>query len=165
MSDLQKEIGDFLHRPALAGLEGGVQLTALPEGHVILMLGRAGASSPALDGLRLAGPGQWFLVGDAPLSAAEVAALAATPDCAISDQSHGRARIAVVGPCAAALLAKGTALDLEGLAVGASATTLLGPIGVHLTRTGPEAFELMALRSFAVSLWTDLMEMAAEYEG
>ncbi|PJN92673.1 hypothetical protein CNY89_27640 [Amaricoccus sp. HAR-UPW-R2A-40] len=44
-------------------------------------------------------------------------------------------------------------------------STMLGPIGVHLTRTGPEAFEVMALRSFAVSLWTDLMEMAAEYNG
>lgn len=162
----ETETGGFLQRFALAGLEGGgVQVAALPEGHVVLILGRAGAPAPALDGLRPAGPGQWFLVGDAPLSEAGFAAVAATPDCAVSDQSHGRTRIAVAGPRAAALLAKGVALDLEGLSVGASATTLLGPIGVHLTRTGPEAFEVMALRSFAVSLWTDLMEMAAEYNG
>ena len=47
---------------------------------------------------------------------------------------------------------------------GASAQTLIGPIGVHLTRTGPRAFELMVLRGFADSLWHDLDGMAAEYE-
>ena len=159
MSDL----GDgFTHRPALAGpVGGGARVTALPEGGVLHLLARAGAPAPELDGLRAAGPGQWFLVSEAP---ADVAALAARfPDLAICDQGHGRVRIAVEGPRAAEMLAKGTAVDLERMAVGASAQTLIGPIGAHLTRTGDQAFELMVLRGFADSLWRDLEAMAAEW--
>ncbi len=150
------------HRPALSGQTGvGARITALPEGGVVLLLGRAGAPAPDLAGLRPAGPGQWLLVSDAPV---DIAALAARlPDVAVCDQGHGRVRIAVEGPRAAAMLAKGTAVDLERMAVGASAQTLVGPIGVHLTRTGEAAFELMVLRGFAESLWHDLGEMAAEY--
>ena len=147
-----------------AALGGGVTVTALPEGHVVLLLAKAGAPMPAVEGLRPAGPGQWFLVGDAPLTEAEMAALATrVPDVALSDQSHGRVRIAVAGPRAVAMLAKGTAVDLERMPVGHSATTLIGPLGVHLTRTGEMAFELMVLRSFAAALWHDLEAMAAEY--
>jgi sarcosine oxidase subunit gamma len=61
------------------------------------------------------------------------------------------------------MLAKGVAVDLETLPVGASATTMVGPLGVHLTRTGVSSFELIVLRSFAVALWRDLSAMAAEY--
>lgn len=155
----------YLHRAALDGaLGGGVTLRALPEGHVVLLLARAGAQAPDVPGLRPAGPGQWFLVGDAPLGAEELAALAARlPDVAVSDQSHGRVRVAVSGGRVAAMLAKGTALDLEALPVGASATTLVGPLGVHVTRTAAESYELMVLRSFAAALWHDLEAMAAEY--
>lgn len=151
----------FVHRPALGG---GATLRALPEGCVVLLLGRAGAPAPDVEGLRAAGPGQWFLVGDAPLGPKGPAALAARfPGMALSDQSHGRVRIVVEGDKAAAMLAKGTAVDLDGLGIGASATTLVGPLGVHLTRTGATAFELMVLRSFAAALWHDLEAMAAEY--
>lgn len=157
---------DLLHRPALGGpIAGGVTLTALPEGRVLHLLARAGAPAPDLDGLRPMAPGQWLLVGDHPMDGAEVARLAARlPDVAICDQSHGRVRIAVAGPRAAAMLAKGTAVDLDAMAVGASAATLVGPIGVHLTRTGGQAFELVVLRGFAESLWHDLAAMAAEYD-
>ena len=104
------------------------------------------------------------MVGDAPLSAEDFAALVARlPDVAVSDQSHGRVRIVVEGAKAAAMLAKGTAVDLEGMAVGASANTLVGPLGVHLTRTARCATKLMVLRSFAEALWHDLEVMAAEY--
>lgn len=147
-----------------AALGGGVAVAALPEGHVVLLLAKAGAPAPDVEGLRPAGPGQWFLVGDAPLTEAGRAALAARlPGVALSDQSHGRVRIAVSGPQAVAMLAKGTAVDLERMEIGQSATTLVGPLGVHLTRTGTAAFELMVLRSFAAALWHDLDVMAAEY--
>lgn len=152
----------FTHRSALSGsVGGGARITALPEGGVLHLLGRAGAPAPELEGLRAAGPGQWFLVSGAPL---DVAALAARfPNLAICDQGHGRARIAVEGPRAADMLAKGTAVDLERMALGASAQTLVGPIGAHLTRTGEQAFELLVLRGFADSLWHDLEAMAAEW--
>ena len=91
------------------------------------------------------------------------ALVARLPDVAVSDQSHGRVRIVVEGAQAAEMLAKGTAVDLEGMAVGASASTLVGPLGVHLTRTSAVRYELMVLRSFAEALWHDLEMMAAEY--
>lgn len=155
----------FTHRQVLHGTAGsGVTLQPLPEGHVVLLLARAGAPAPDVPGRRPAGPGQWFMVGEAPLSAEELAALVARlPDVAVSDQSHGRVRIVVEGARAAEMLAKGTAVDLEGLAVGASASTLVGPLGVHLTRTSAASYELMVLRSFAEALWHDLEVMAAEY--
>lgn len=155
-------VGEFTHRSALAGpVGGGARITALPEGGVLHLLGRAGSPAPELDGLRAAGPGQWFLVSDAPFDAAALAAR--FPDLAISDQGHGRVRIAVEGPRAADMLAKGTAIDLERMPLGASAQTLVGPIGAHLTRTGEQSFELMVLRGFAASLWHDLEAMAAEW--
>lgn len=142
---------------------GGVTLAVRAEGHVLQLLARAGAPAPAIAGLRPAGPGQWFLVGDGPLAPEALAA--DLPDVAVCDQSHGRVRIAVQGPDAQELLARGTGLDLAGFEHGRSAATLLGPIGVHLTRTGEEAFELLVLRSFAEALMHDLQAMAAEYEG
>ena len=155
----------FSHRSALGGaLGGGVTLRALPEGRVVLLLTRAGAAAPALDALRPAGPGQWFLVADTQLGPDDLGEIAATlPDVAVSDQSHGRVRIAVEGAKAAAMLAKGTAVDLDALPVGESTTTLIGPLGVHLTRTGETGFELMVLRSFAAALWHDIETMASEY--
>ncbi|MGD9509690.1 MAG: sarcosine oxidase subunit gamma [Geminicoccaceae bacterium] len=157
--------GIFTHRRALHGAGGsGVTLQARPEGHVVLLLTRAGAQAPDIPGLRPAGPGQWYLVGDAPLSVEEFAALVARlPDIAVSDQSHGRVRIAVEGARAPAMLAKGTALDLEAMVIGASTNTLVGQLGVHLTRTAAASYELMVLRSFAEALWHDLEVMAAEY--
>lgn len=153
------------HRQALHGAGGdGVTLKALPEGHVVLLLTRAAAQVPDVSELRPAGPGQWFMVGDVPLTAKEFAALVSRlPDVAVSDQSHGRVRIVVEGAMAPAMLAKGTAVDLEALAVGACATTLVGTLGVHLTRTAATTYELMVLRSFAEALWDDLEAMAAEY--
>jgi sarcosine oxidase, subunit gamma len=163
MSDARLEV--ITHRQALRGAGGnGVMLTAMPEGHVVLLLTRAGAPAPAALGLRPAGPGQWLMVGDAPLGAEDLTALVARlPDVVVIDQSHGRVRIMVGGAQAAEMLAKGTAVDLEALAVGASASTLVGPLGVHLTRTTAVSYELVVLRSFAEALWHDLEAMAAEY--
>ena len=57
----------------------------------------------------------------------------------------------------------GHCIDLDALPVGASTATLVGPLGVHLTKTAETAYELMVLRSFAAALWHDLEAMAAEY--
>lgn len=151
----------FRNRPALGG---GVTLAPLTDGHVVMLLTRVGAAVPEASGLRAAGPGQWLMVGDAPLRPQDLADLGdRLPDVAVSDQSHGRVRIAVSGDKAAALLAKGTAVDLDALPAGQSVTTLVGQIGVHLTRIGEASFELIVLRSFASALWHDLEAMAAGY--
>lgn len=167
-------------RPALADrppiARSGVHIEALPEGTVLHLLANTSSpKTPALDAeakaaglsLRTLSPGQWFAVGATPFPFAELNDLKAIlkPKADIVDQSHGRVRIAIRGPMATRVLAKGTAVDfaLAEFPVGQSTTTLVGHIAVHLTRTGEEAFELIVLRGFAESLWDDLARMSVEF--
>lgn len=174
MADFQ-----LIHRPAVRGSftssTGAVTLQPLPEGRVIHVLGKpdggdlrqtlAGFAGTEPHGLRSAGPGQWFIVGDSPMTHDEFQAMAAriTPHAFLVDQSHGRVRIGLKGSRISDVLAKGTGVDLEGIDVGHSAMTLVGHISVHLTRTAPDAIELMVLRGFAESLWDDLVRMSREF--
>lgn len=177
----------LLHRPALAGAKSGsfgssstiarMTLTAMPEGHVLHVLAAQASGdigsviSQVGDGgahaVRPYSPGQWFVVGDAPLSAAELAdkASSLTGRASIADQSHGRVRIGITGASVEAVLAKGTAVDLdqERFVIGYSAMTLIGHISALITRTGTESFELLVLRGFAESLWDELIQMSLEF--
>jgi sarcosine oxidase subunit gamma len=174
MADFQ-----LVHRPAVheafASSTGAIALQPLPEGRVIHVLGKpdggdlrqilgefAGAKP---HGLRSAGPGQWFIVGDAPMTHDEFQAMAAklAQHAFLVDQSHGRVRIGLKGTRIADVLAKGTGVDLDCIAAGESAMTLVGHISVHLTRLAPDAIELMVLRGFAESLWDDLVRMSREF--
>lgn len=182
-------MADFalLHRPALADAMSGtfgapatgarITLTALPEGHVLHVLAARGSGDlqsliPRIsDGtphaVRSYGPGQWFVVGDAALSAAEI--FGRTPmlegRASIADQGHGRIRIGISGRAVETVLAKGTAVDLDPakFPVGHSAMTLIGHISALVTRTGAESFELLVLRGFAESLWDELIQMSLEF--
>jgi methylglutamate dehydrogenase subunit D len=83
----------------------------------------------------------------------------------MSDQSHGRIIIRVTGPKSRNVLAKGTPVDLhaEFFPVGKSAVTQMAHVGVHLTRTGGDSFELSVFRGFAESFWQWLTEQAEEF--
>jgi sarcosine oxidase subunit gamma len=170
------------HRPALAcarATRSGTSLTLQPltEGHVLQVLSSQGMtdirstlieiSDGANHAVRAAGPGQWFVVGDRPLSAREFLTLETrlAGKAALVDQSHGRIRISVSGIHAEAMLAKGTAVDLnkQSFSAGQTAMTLVGHISVHLTRIDPDSFEILVLRSFAEDLWNDLNRMSAEF--
>lgn len=177
----------LFHRSALAGAKTGsfgaastgsrIALTALSEGHVLHVLAAHGSGdlqslvAQIGDGgpfaVRAYGPGQWFVVGDAALSAADLSGKAAllASRASIADQSHGRVRIGIGGASVEAVLAKGTAVDLDqaNFAIGHSAMTLIGHISALITRTGVESFELMVLRGFAESLWDDLVQMSLEF--
>ena len=175
----------LVHKPALADVRyghfgnktptgPGIRLHARPETCLLHVIGAPGCAdiaallgtNPAYD-IRIAGPYQWFIVSDVALTASAVHDLETRlgDRAAISDQTHGRVRIAVSGPDASALLAKGTAIDLDPLHFPAdkSGMTLIGHIAVNLARTGPEAFEVTVLRGFAESLWNDLIHMGLEY--
>jgi sarcosine oxidase, subunit gamma len=155
-----------------------ISISALPEGHVIQILGKDGGpdlrsflSEKIGDGakfaVRIAAPFQWFVVGDRALSPGETATMleALHPHAAGVDQSHGRIRLRVEGSTVERLLAKGTGTDvsLEAFPVGYSTTTLIGHIAAHVTRVGEHAFEIMVLRGFAESLWDDFARMAQEF--
>ncbi|OLP60904.1 hypothetical protein BJF93_02185 [Xaviernesmea oryzae] len=164
------------HRPALGQRSPiqhpGIALEALPEGHVLHLLAAPEVDAGALQNaacrpLRPVSPGQWFLVGDEVLTPQALADLEARvkPLADLVDQGHGRVRIALSGPRARDVLAKGTAVDLGDPAfpIGHATPTLIGHIGVHLTRTDEDRFELLVLRGFAQNLWDELALMAAEY--
>jgi sarcosine oxidase subunit gamma len=83
----------------------------------------------------------------------------------VSDQSHGRVVIAVAGPKARAVLAKGSAVDFHPreFPPGAAATTQMAHIGVHVCRMGDDAFELSLFRGFCEHFWEWLTEQAEEF--
>lgn len=162
-------------RAPIAGKD--TTLEALPEGHVILIMGKPGDDTiknrivPLSDGtphaVRAAGPGQWFVVGDQPKTQGQLEALfsALGMDVHGVDQSAGRVRIHLYGVGVERVLAKGTAVDLalSSFPGGHATTTLIGHIATHITRTDEHSFELMVLRGFAESLWDDLVKMSLEY--
>ncbi|EJB01529.1 sarcosine oxidase gamma subunit [Rhizobium leguminosarum bv. trifolii WSM597] len=171
------------HKPVLAGTAysgisgAGIRLEALPEGHLLHVLGAIEPAALATElakadftssSIRKAGFRQWFVAGDAPLSPASLAALAAAlaGKAFVMDQSHGRVRIGISGRSSRLLLSKGTAIDLDPAVFpeGSSAMTMVGHISAQIARTGDDSFELTVLRSFAESLWDELRHMAASAE-
>lgn len=147
----------------------GLRLEALPEGHLLHVLGAIEPTALAAElakiglaksSIRKAGFRQWFVAGDEPLSPAGLDALAAAlaGKAFVMDQSHGRVRIGISGGSSRVLLSKGTAVDLDPavFAEGSSAMTMMGHISVQIARTGDDSFELTVLRSFAESLWDEL---------
>jgi sarcosine oxidase, subunit gamma len=147
----------------------GVRVAALPTGHVIQALEAAGAGdlretlSALADAtphaLRRAGPDGWYLVGERRWTRAMLAQAEATlgDRAALVDQSHGRVRIGLSGPGCRRLLATGTAVDLSDamFPVGAATETLFGHVGIHLTRVGEDAYEILVGRTFALTLWEE----------
>jgi methylglutamate dehydrogenase subunit D len=83
----------------------------------------------------------------------------------VSEQSHGRIIMRVAGPKSRSVLAKGTPVDLhaEAFPVGKCAVTQMAHVGVHLTRTGENSFELSVFRGFAESFWEWLTKQAEEF--
>ncbi|MDC9835167.1 sarcosine oxidase subunit gamma [Rhizobium binxianense] len=171
------------HKPVLAGTRytgisgAGIRLEALPEGHLLHVLGAIEPSALAAElakagfaksSIRKAGFRQWFIAGDEPLSPAGLDALAVAlaGKAYVMDQSHGRVRIGVSGRSSRALLSRGTAVDLDPAVFpeGHAAMTMVGHLSVQIVRTGDDSFELTVLRSFAESLWDDLTHMAASAE-
>lgn len=99
------------------------------------------------------GPGRALLVGRAaPEGLAGIAA--------VVEQGDGIACIRLDGPAAREVLARLVPLDLRDGAFpeGATARTLLGHMAVTLTRLGPEAWEVMGMRSMAATLVREVVE-------
>ncbi|HUR42970.1 MAG TPA: sarcosine oxidase subunit gamma family protein [Aestuariivirga sp.] len=83
----------------------------------------------------------------------------------VSDQSHGRVILRISGPKARKVLAKGTPVDLQAdeFPLDKSATTQMAHVGVHVTRTGEDAFELSVFRGFSENFWEWLTEQSEEF--
>lgn len=111
-------------------------------------------------------PGQWLL--SAPRGEEGTLAARAAAACeglaAVADQSHGRTTIAVSGPAARAVLARGCRLDLHPRAfgLGHAASTLIAQIGclVHQTDDAP-TFELTVFSTLADPFFRWLLDAGA----
>lgn len=117
--------------------------------------------------VQTAGPEQYFLIAEGREEGAlhrdlkeKLLGVAS-----VIDQSHGRVVIRIAGPKARAVLAKGTPVDVHEsvFAEGASAMTQMAHVGVHLTRVGPDAFDLSVFRGFSENFWEWLTSQAAEF--
>lgn len=100
-----------------------------------------------------AGRDQAFLIGTkAPENLSDHAAL--------TDQTDGWAVLTLQGPAAADALMRPFPLDLRATAfpLGCTARAPLNHMQAILTRTGPEAFEIMVFRSMARTAWAELAE-------
>lgn len=168
---------ELIHRPAIGAApqrgSDAFSMKALPEGTLIHILGKPGTDLGATlrdafgddaNRVRSFGPGQWLVVKDEPTDRADLqAAFEKVGVQAFAvDQTHGRIRIEVSGTSVALVLAKGTAVDVEGLGIGQSAMTMVGYISVHITRCAADRYELTVLRGFGQSLWDEIGDMSAD---
>lgn len=115
------------------------------------------------------GPDEWLIVGPPGREGDLVERLReelANQHAAVTDVSEARTVIAIAGPCARDLLAKGTSLDLHPRVFGSGRCAQSGMAGaamiLHQADDRP-AFELYILNSFADYLWTWLERAGADY--
>jgi sarcosine oxidase subunit gamma len=115
------------------------------------------------------GPDEWLLVGPGGRQAEWVSALRRALDgqhAAVIDWSEARTAIAISGPKARDLMAKGTPLDLHprAFAPGQCAQSVFAKTTMILDQIddGP-TYELYVLNSFADYLWAWLTRAGEEY--
>jgi methylglutamate dehydrogenase subunit D len=170
-----------LARVALPGRFGadkgdpGIELSVRHPASIVTVIARKGAAERLADVLQglegcnvhWAGFEQYFVVAEGRAEGSLYRELKEKFGhlASISEQSHGRIVIRVAGPKSRSVLAKGTPVDLhpEAFPVGKSAVTQMAHVGVHLTRTGENLFELSVFRGFAESFWEWLTEQAEEF--
>lgn len=82
----------------------------------------------------------------------------------VTDLSHGRTAIRIVGPEAEWVLAKLFAIDFSMTAfpLGSARSTAHHDVFAQIQRTGPQQFDLYVFRSFARSFWTALCHASEE---
>lgn len=128
---------------------------------------RAIGSAPELS-LRFSGPGEWLVVSEVEAPSGLVRRLEELCDggAYVVDQSDGRVVFRLTGPNVRSILAKGIGLDVHPAAfsLGGSANVLCGHIPVNLARTDEDTFELIVPRSYAESLFDDLMRMGRAFD-
>ena len=107
-----------------------------------------------------AGPGRALLIGrPAPEGLSGIAAAV--------DQGDGIAAVLLEGPASRDVLARLVPLDLRDRSFpeGATARTLLNHMAVTLSRLGPEAWEVLAMRSMATTLVREIAEAMRHLAG
>lgn len=138
---------------SVAPFAGQQKATGTALGHPLPKPGR----TVTQDGLRLIWAGHGVVFAVAP-NLPDLSALAA-----VTDQSDGWAVVTVSGSTVVDVLARLVPIDLRPATfkTGHTARTLLGHMTASVTRTGPQTFEVMVMRSMAATLVHDLTRAAA----
>lgn len=110
-------------------------------------------------------PGKHLVLSDREGLEGAVRRGLAPEQAAVVDLSHSRCGIRISGPAAAAVLAKGFALDLDPrvFPAGSAAQTTIHQIGVLVIRRSKTVFDLFVYGSFAVAFADWLTDAAAEF--
>lgn len=118
--------------------------------------------------MRNMAPGEWLVLShvERPDSLERRLATLLADIADVVDQSEGRVLLRLSGPNVRRILAKGVAIDLDPsvFAVGQSANLCCGHVAVNFARSGENEFELVVARSFAESLFEDLLIMGREFD-
>jgi sarcosine oxidase subunit gamma len=115
------------------------------------------------------GPDEWLILGPGGGEheiAARLRAALGDIHAAVTDVSEARTTIAVAGPRARELLAKGTSIDLHPRVFGPGRCVQTGFAGANIILRQTDevpSFEILVLNSFAEHLWTWLEGGAREY--
>jgi sarcosine oxidase subunit gamma len=137
---------------------------------VLAYAGREGQVREALAkaediAVRVCGPSEWLAVSQSAGAEAVAAQLSAIPGVSFVEQSDAKVLMAIGGPSVRKILAKCVAVDLHpaAFAEGYSANMMCCHVAANLARTGADSFEIIAPRSFANSVFDELMEMGREH--
>ena len=142
---------------------------------IFSILGKAGEEDWVLAGLkaisdvsvRSVGPREWLVVSET-LGAESVARDLFMLDPArvsFFEQGDGRVLLRISGPNVRRILAKCVAVDLhpQVFAEGQSASMLCCHVSANVARTGPNHFEIIIPRTYAGSVFEEIMEMGREF--
>lgn len=129
----------------------------------------AGAEAPPEPGRAVVGsagtlmrtePLKWLLLGEAEIARPDIAG----EDGTVLDLSHARTLIRIGGPARADLLARMVAVDMRPARFGPGQFAATGVHGMGVTLIAREgAVDLLVLRSFARTLWDQMLEIAPQF--
>jgi sarcosine oxidase subunit gamma len=166
---LEDQIAGFRSQPSAD------HLSIIRHAAVFSVLAHAGHEAWALAALkampdvsvRTVGPGEWLAVSETlgVDSLARDLAMLNSERLSFFEQGDGRTLLRLSGPNVRRILAKCVAVDLHPdiFIEGNSGTMLCCHVSANLARTGPDSFEIAVMRSFAGTVFDEVMEMGREF--
>lgn len=114
---------------------------------------------------RFCSPSEWLAVSQTAAAETIAGLLSSIAGASFIDQSDGKVLLAISGPSVRKILAKCVAADLHAdvFEEGRSANMLCCRVAANVARTGANTFEIIVPRSFAGSVFDELMEMGREH--
>jgi sarcosine oxidase subunit gamma len=170
----------LLHRHVLEDHVSGFEANANPNHLAVIsrpvifsVLAHAGHEASVAKALanaenvaqRSCGPSEWLAVSQSTGPEAVTGLLSAFDGASVADQSDGRVLMVISGPSVRKILAKCVAVDLhpDAFAEGYSANMMCCHVAANVARTAADTFEIIVPRSFAGSVFDELMEMGREH--